>query len=66
MRLGTCLEIRFLFVSAVKIVVIPNFSFLSLLVLLHLGLELLDVDLGSSEKAKAQGWDLDRFQIRSD
>merc|ERR1719482_1365588 len=27
-------------------------------------LQLLDVDLGSPEKAKSQGWDLKRFQIR--
>ena len=27
-------------------------------------LQLLDVELGSSAKAKQQGWDLDRFQIR--
>merc|ERR1711934_1195506 len=27
-------------------------------------LQLLDVDLGDSAKAKSQGWDLDRFQIR--
>ena len=27
-------------------------------------LELLDVDMGDSKKAMAQGWDLDKFQIR--
>ena len=27
-------------------------------------LVLLDVDMGNAEKAKAQGWDLDKFQIR--
>ena len=27
-------------------------------------LELLDVELGDPEKAKAQGWDLEKFQIR--
>merc|ERR1719201_443734 len=39
----------------------PDFT--NLVFILDL-LQLLDVDLGSSEKAKAQGWDLDRFQIR--
>ena len=27
-------------------------------------LEMLDVDIGDSEKAKAQGWELDNFQIK--
>ena len=39
----------------------PDFN--NLVFILDL-LQLLDVDLGSPEKAKAQGWDLNRFQIR--